>query len=533
MMGLKIGVKFSVCFAVMILLIFILGGNSFVSLNASKSELKEINNSTERLVMVLKIRNEYEKNISDMRGLIGYKDEGFYEEIEKNMRNALAMENQLLKITGPGRREEVQQLIALTNTFVNELTDQILPVIKLYLIEAQQGNYELAEDRFQKVLQVNSELVPLEEQIFVTVNNLIEAEEHTVSSELALAEKDADRIIMLAQVITLSAILIGIFLSVTLTRGICRPLLEMVRCTNKFADGDFSDPVAVKTKGELGILAGSLNRMQASFREVIRKLNLSSAQLADAAAHLADQARYTSSGASETAMAMNEITAGTDRINNNLNRVSSRAGIAAEHAGRGARGIELIREQMREISAASAQASGTVESLGEAIGKVVQFIEIIKNISEQTNLLALNATIEAARAGNAGKGFAVVAEEIRGLAERSAYAAKEIGSLIHEMEGRSKLAVQSMRSGGEKVEQGSHVINEVGDNFSQIIGTVRALSGQVQNIVQSAQQVFAGVQNVAGTAEEQTAAMDEVYAASDKLNNLAAELNTLVLKFKF
>ena len=531
-MSQKIGIKLSMGFVIMVVLIFVLGGSSFISLNSSKSKLEEINDSTKRLVLALKIRNEYEKNISDMRGLLSYKDERFYDQVEKNMRNALAMQNELLKIARPEQRENVQEIIDLTNSFVNTLTDQLLPVLKLYLIETQIGNNELAEAYFSQIQQINADLAPVEERVFQTINSFIEADEKNVAGDLQSAERNANSIIKLSLTISAIAIIIGIFLSVFLTRIISKPILEMVRSANSFAAGDFSAPVKVETKDEIGTLARALNKMQENFIEVIQKLNQSSGQLTDAARHLAEQARYTSSGASETAAAMNEIAVSADKMTNNINDVSSRAMLASEHAGRGAQGIGLLNGQMEEISATSLQAGADVESLGVSINKIVQFVEVINNIAEQTNLLALNAAIEAARAGDSGRGFAVVAEEIRKLAEQSAQSAGEIRLLIDEIEGQSKLAVRAMRDGGEKIKQGGNIIHDVGENFSQIIDTVQELSGQVQKITASAQHVFAAVQNTAGTAEEQTAAMEEVHAASEKLNNLAGDLNQLVLNFK-
>ena len=100
--------------------------------------------------------------------------------------------------------------------------------------------------------------------------------------------------------------------------------------------------------------------------------------------------------------------------------------------------------------------------------RIADIVGIIDGIAFQTNILALNAAVEAARAGEHGRGFAVVASEVRGLASRSAEAAREIKQLI--------------ATSVEKVGNGARLVTTAGSTMHELVGSVQQVSGLMSDI---------------------------------------------------
>jgi methyl-accepting chemotaxis protein len=117
---------------------------------------------------------------------------------------------------------------------------------------------------------------------------------------------------------------------------------------------------------------------------------------------------------------------------------------------------------------------------------------VIEGIAFQTNILALNAAVEAARAGEQGKGFAVVATEVRGLAQRSSAAAKEIKALIDDSV--------------EKVAVGTELAQRAGSTMEQIVGSVRHVTDVMGAISSASHEQKLGIEEV----HRAIAAMDKV-----------------------
>ncbi|GAL13209.1 methyl-accepting chemotaxis sensory transducer [Vibrio astriarenae] len=145
-----------------------------------------------------------------------------------------------------------------------------------------------------------------------------------------------------------------------------------------------------------------------------------------------------------------------------------------------ARGMETVRSIVEE-------SASSVNQVNSDMDKVSGIIDIITDITAQTNLLALNAAIEAARAGEHGRGFSVVASEVRTLADRTSEAANHIGSIMKELNAKSRQAVISMEQGVENVSNGNLMVNS-GERSEQMHAAVSDLFHTISKLDQNSAQ---------------------------------------------
>ncbi|NDY93081.1 methyl-accepting chemotaxis protein [Ideonella livida] len=324
------------------------------------------------------------------------------------------------------------------------------------------------------------------------------------------------RTTLLIAVVT--ALVVGLGLAMRLARSISQPLQQAVGSARKIADGDLSEPLTQTRQDELGELQAAMRDMQASLQRIVGQVRQASESIATGSSQIASGNSDLSQRTEEQAANLEETAASMEELNATVKSSADTARQAAQLAtsacGSAARGGEVV-----------GQVVSTMEEITTSSRRIGEIIGTIDGIAFQTNILALNAAVEAARAGEQGRGFAVVAGEVRSLAQRSAEAAKEIKGLI----GTSV----------EKVESGSRLVTEAGQQMQDIVAQVRRVSDLISEISAASNEQTAGIDQVTHAVgqldqvtQQNAALVEQSAAASDSLRRQAGDLVQLVQAFR-
>ncbi len=369
-----------------------------------------------------------------------------------------------------------------------------------YISARQKAKGLLADKkRDQAMATLSAEVIPALDKYRASWQKLIDLQ--TAAMEQSMKDSQeayaaGRRVALILLVITL---VVSPLVAISVTKSITVPIQQAVEHAERIAAGDLTKEIMVTNDSETGKLQQAMQEMSSRLSGIIRDVREGSAAVASAAQQVSASSQSLSQGTSEQAASVEEMSSSLEQMNASISQNADNSRQVEQAANKGALAAEESGNAVKE----------TVEAMKQIAAKT----SVIEEIAYQTNLLALNAAIEAARAGDQGRGFAVVAVEVRKLAERSQFAAQEIGGLA----GKS---VSVAERSGQLLYDLVPSIKKTADLVQDVAAASTEQSGGVTQINQAMSQVDSVTQRNASSAEELSSTAEELAAQSEQLQQL-------------
>jgi methyl-accepting chemotaxis protein len=422
-----------------------------------------------------------------------------------------------------GRVDELVSKAALLASSDAERTglDRLSSSIMKYdggmqVLHVEIGDKRIAvpEQGYQRVAEFMSAIQDTES----AATELLAGADKRIEALKPALQANTHEVVLMLGGVTVLVVVLAALIAVLISRSVSVPVARAVRAAEALARGDLTVKLGSRSGDEIGRLMQALRGMVEQLASIVGRIKQTSDTVGSASQELVRGNADLSSRTEQQAGALEEASASMQQMTATVAQNAANARSASEFASRASDTASRGEQAMGTVV-------GTMNGITASSKKIADIIGVIDGIAFQTNILALNAAVEAARAGEQGRGFAVVAAEVRSLAQRSATASKEIRGLIAD-------AVSRTESGAQQVQA-------AGSTISEMIASVKKVSGLVGEITAASEEQAKGIEQVSETmtqlekVTQQNAAMvEQASAAAASLEEQSKALVGAVGVFK-
>ncbi|EKG31752.1 methyl-accepting chemotaxis protein [Pseudomonas avellanae BPIC 631] len=539
MRQLKIAVRTSVCFALMVVLVIGLGIFGLQQLHGIREQSLEIeNDSLPGIALGDDIALAFEKTRTTVAKMLTTQDAPQVAQVHADFLEKKAGFQKAIQAYTPVISEDGERAL------INGITS----AYQRYTEKAEQVYVLINQNQVEAGRQmVWGEMRAIAEDLEASLGKLEKINDESEAESSAAASAVYDNALIVTQLVMLITVLLTVLLAWRLTKSLAVPISQALLVSETIAAGDLR-PTQLDREGsdEAALLLQSMERMRGNLSTTLTHVGDAALQLASATEEMS--ALMVNSNAdlvvqnSEIEMAataVTEMSQAVDEVARNAVSTSEESEASSVSARQGQEELKQTVKSILELTQNVSTASVEAQALATRTLDISKVLDVIRAVSEQTNLLALNAAIEAARAGDAGRGFAVVADEVRALAHRTSESTREIETMIGHIQQGTKSTLVALEVSTEQAQRTRHQAESANAVLASIASsvmvidernTVIASASEEQALV--AREVDRNLVRIRDLSAQSAVRTGQTGSASQSLAELASDLTTTLRQFK-